>query len=94
LLKNLLNSEVKSQNRNAYALKEKILFGTDFFMLQKDYRERRFGIDIRGYLSDEEYWLIAEENPKRFLKNVLNSNQQGIGTSVQQTSISGFPPHV
>ncbi|MFY0644243.1 MAG: amidohydrolase family protein [Bacteroidia bacterium] len=48
-------------------IQNKILFGSDFFMLQKDYGERRFGMDVRGYISDDEYWLIAESNPKRFL---------------------------
>jgi len=49
-----------------------ILFGSDFYMLQKDYRERRFGIEMRGYLSDEFYWQIACENPRRFLQNDIN----------------------
>ncbi len=66
LLKNLVNSH--SRRPNTYPIKEKVLFGTDFYMLQKDYRERRFGIELRGYLTDEEYWLIAERNPKRFLQ--------------------------
>jgi predicted TIM-barrel fold metal-dependent hydrolase len=70
LLKNLVNSEYK--NSAFYSPKEKVLFGTDFYMLQKDYRERRFGIDLRGYLSDEEYWQIAEDNPRRFLANQLD----------------------
>ncbi len=71
LLKNLVNSH--SSGANIFPVKEKILFGTDFYMLQKDYRERRFGIDLRGYLSDEEYWLIAETNPKRFLANSIGT---------------------
>jgi uncharacterized protein len=66
LLKNLLNSEY--QRTDICSPKDKVLFGTDFYMLQKDYKERRFGIDLRGYLSDEEYWQIAEVNPKRFLE--------------------------
>ncbi len=49
-----------------------ILFGSDFFMLQKDYRERRFGFDMRGYLSDDFYWQIAYHNPRRFLYNKLH----------------------
>lgn len=63
LLKNLLNSH----DPNLTPVKERVLFGTDFYMLQKDYRERRFSLDVRGYLNDEEYWLIAERNPRRFL---------------------------
>ncbi|MDX1665946.1 MAG: amidohydrolase family protein [Saprospiraceae bacterium] len=64
VLKNL----VKSTN-----VKNRILFGSDFYMLQKDYRERRFGIDVRGYLDDEDYWLIAEDNPRRFLTNTIRN---------------------
>lgn len=45
-----------------------VLFGSDFYMLQKDYRERRFGLDVRGYLTDDDYWQLAEINAKRFLK--------------------------
>lgn len=48
-------------------LKERVLFGSDFYMLQKDYSERRFGMDVRGYIDDEDFWLMAETNPKRFL---------------------------
>ncbi|KAA3641398.1 MAG: hypothetical protein DWQ02_00645 [Bacteroidetes bacterium] len=65
LLKNVINSEYK--DKNIYSPKNKVLFGTDFYMLQKDYKERRFGIDLRGYLTEDEYWQIAEVNPKRFL---------------------------
>ncbi len=49
--------------------KDRVLFGSDFYMLQKDYSERRFGLDVRGYIDDEAFWLIAETNPKRFLFN-------------------------
>lgn len=59
LLRNLLKTP-QTQNR--------ILFGSDFYMLQKDYFERRFGLDVRGYLNDDEFWLIAEKNPKTFLQ--------------------------
>lgn len=71
LLKNLINSEYKDDR--IYSPKHKILFGTDFYMLQKDYKERRFGIDLRGYLTDEEYWQIAEINPRRFLRTKFDS---------------------
>ena len=60
LLKNLLKNDTTRNH---------ILFGSDFYMLQKDYRERRFGLDVRGYLDDEDYWRIAEINPRRFLSS-------------------------
>lgn len=69
LLKNLINSVYKDPK--IYSLREKILFGTDFYMLQKDYKERRFGMDLRGYLTEEEYWQITNINPRNFLKNEL-----------------------
>ncbi len=69
LLKNLINSEY--DDPKIYSPKDKVLFGTDFYMLQKDYRERRFGIDLRGYLSEAEYWQICDTNPRRFLNNKL-----------------------
>lgn len=69
LLRNLLRTP---QTKN------KVLFGSDFYMLQKDYSERRFGIDVRGYLEDEEFWLIAEKNPKKFLKTNLKPKRNDI----------------
>ena len=63
VLKNLLHTPV---------IQDRVLFGSDFYMLQKDYRERRFGLDVRGYLDDEQYWLIAETNPVRFLTSRLH----------------------
>ena len=62
----LLRNVLKTPNT-----KEKVLFGSDFYMLQKDYSERRFGIDVRGYLDDQDFWLISETNPKRFLSKTI-----------------------
>lgn len=62
LLKNITNSILT---------KNKVLFGSDFYMLQKDYKERRFGLDVRGYLTDDEYWRIAETNPRKFLSTAF-----------------------
>lgn len=58
LLKHLLNTPV---------VQDKVLFGSDFYMLQKDYRERRFGIEMRGYIGEEGFHRIASTNAKRFL---------------------------
>lgn len=65
VLKNLVN-DTRTQKY--------VLFGSDFYMLQKDYRERRFGLDVRGYLDDMDYWRIAEVNPRRFLSNKLRND--------------------
>jgi len=75
LLKNVILSNYSRSKKGhpPFSLTEKVLFGTDFYMMQKDYNERRFGIDVRGYLSDELYWQIAETNPKKFLKNKFSN---------------------
>lgn len=53
----LQNDEVKNQ----------ILFGSDFYMLEKNVTERRFSIDVRGYLDKSDYELISNINPEKFL---------------------------
>ncbi len=58
ILKNLLQS---SDSKNY------VLFGSDFYMMQKDYRERRFSMDVRGYLDDNDYWQLVDTNARRFL---------------------------
>ena len=63
MLKNLMHTP---------QVKDRVLFGSDFYMLQKDYRERRFGLDVRGYLDDDDYWQIAETNPVDFLTSYFH----------------------
>jgi predicted TIM-barrel fold metal-dependent hydrolase len=48
-------------------IKEQILFGSDYYMVEYKATERRFGIDLRGYLGEDYFRLIAYDNPKRFL---------------------------
>lgn len=60
ILKNLLQSNDS---------KNYVLFGSDFYMMQKDYRERRFSMDVRGYLDDKDYWQLVETNAKYFLSS-------------------------
>lgn len=50
-------------------LSEKILFGSDYYMLYFNKREKRFGLDIRGALGEEHFFQIANKNPKKFLNN-------------------------
>ncbi|MBS2097451.1 amidohydrolase family protein [Carboxylicivirga linearis] len=47
-------------------LKEKILFGSDYYMVQTETTERNFSIDLRGYLGEKHYKQMAEINPKAF----------------------------
>ena len=46
---------------------EKILFGSDFYMVQQDVTEREFSVRIRSLLSEEEYRRISQANPRKYL---------------------------
>ena len=48
-------------------LSKKILFGSDYYMVEVESNERRFGLDLRAYLGEENFNKIAIENPKAFL---------------------------
>lgn len=49
------------------ALRNKILFGTDYYMVEQELSEKEFSINLRASLGEQEYKQIAEINPKRFL---------------------------
>lgn len=49
------------------AYKNKILFGSDFYMIEQESSEREFSINIRANLGEEDYKLIAVQNPNLFL---------------------------
>lgn len=48
-------------------ISEKILFGTDFYVVSKAGSEREMSIKLRGYLGDHLFKKIAGENPRKFL---------------------------
>ncbi len=48
-------------------VKNKILYGTDFYMTEIHATDRRFGIDIRSYLGEDDFKLIAVDTPMKFL---------------------------
>lgn len=48
-------------------LSKKILFGSDYYMVEVESNERRFGLELRAYLGEENFNKIAVENPKAFL---------------------------
>ncbi len=48
-------------------LSEKILFGSDYYMVEVESDERRFGLDLRAFLGEENFNKIAVDNPQRFL---------------------------
>ncbi len=59
LLKVLLDNNPKVADR--------VLFGTDYFVVAQQGTERQLSLKLRGYLGEENYRKIAEENPRRFL---------------------------
>jgi len=48
-------------------INRKILFGSDYYMVQTKTDERRFGIDLRAFLGNDYFKMISEKNPRRFL---------------------------
>jgi predicted TIM-barrel fold metal-dependent hydrolase len=50
-------------------LKNKVLFGSDFYMTEIEESEREFCINLRASLGESDFKLIAEENPSIFLFN-------------------------
>lgn len=59
LLKVILQTDIK--------LKERILFGTDFYVVAKAGAERELSINLRGYLGEDLFWRIADANPRKYL---------------------------
>lgn len=47
-------------------LRDRILFGSDYYMVETECNERRFGLDLRAYLGEEYFNAIAVINPKGF----------------------------
>lgn len=46
----------------------KVLFGSDFFMVESEkYSEKRFSTDLRYALGEKLFWKIANENPAKYL---------------------------
>jgi len=51
-------------------LNKKVLFGSDYYMVATESDERRFGIEFRAFIGEENFKKIAYENPRRFLRIV------------------------
>lgn len=45
----------------------KILFGSDFYMVEREVAERQFFLKLRAYLGEDDYPMIAHINPMVFL---------------------------
>ena len=52
-------------------IKNRVLFGSDYYMVQTRSTERRFAMDLRAYLGEEYFQAIAKTNPERFLENII-----------------------
>lgn len=50
-------------------IRRKVLFGSDYYMVETKANERVFGLDLRAFLGEEMFRDIAEVNPERFLLN-------------------------
>ena len=48
-------------------LRARVLFGSDFYVLQTEISERAFAISLRAFLGEVLFDQIARENPKKFL---------------------------
>jgi uncharacterized protein len=48
-------------------LRDQVLFGSDYYMVEYEATERRFGIDLRGYLGEMDFKTVAWDNPLKFL---------------------------
>jgi len=49
------------------AIREKVLFGSDYYMVEVKTTEKKFGFDLRAFLGEEFFKIIAHDNPIRFL---------------------------
>ena len=53
---------------NMPELRQRILYGSDIYMVQLKETEREFSINLRGYLGEEDFKQIAVTNPQKFLE--------------------------
>ena len=56
-------------------IREKVLFGSDYYMVETETNEKRFSLDLRAFIGEENFDAIARRNPERFL-NIKNSPNQ------------------
>ena len=48
-------------------INSKILFGSDYYMVETESDERRFGLDLRAFLGEQNFRKIAHSNSETFL---------------------------
>jgi uncharacterized protein len=45
----------------------KVLFGSDYYLVETKSTEQRFGLDLTVFIGKENFAAIAKYNPRRFL---------------------------
>lgn len=51
-------------------LKKRILFGSDFYMVEQQTNERQFVTNVQGFIGEENFRRIANLNPRSFLQRI------------------------
>jgi len=64
ILKVLLEDSMANPGHKLF---RRVLFGTDYFLVSMECRERLFSVDLRAYLGVECFRQIAQKNPMVFL---------------------------
>jgi hypothetical protein len=59
------------QTLQNHELKKKVLYGTDFYVVRNHKSDKNMLADMMGGLEEDEFDLIARENPVRFLRTSL-----------------------
>lgn len=57
-----------------HKLAHKVLFGSDYYMVYFNKREKNYSLDVRGAIGEELFKEIAYTNPKKFLKTNFDTN--------------------
>jgi predicted TIM-barrel fold metal-dependent hydrolase len=52
------------------AINKKILFGSDYYMVEQQLTEKEFSVNLRASIGEEKYRLIAEKNPIPFMSMI------------------------
>jgi predicted TIM-barrel fold metal-dependent hydrolase len=52
---------------NDLKIRDQILFGSDYYMVKTKVEERRFGVDLRAFIGEDNFKTIAKTNPQAFL---------------------------
>ena len=57
------------------ALQNKVLFGSDYYMVETETTERQFSLDLRAFLGEENFERIASINPGHFFEVVPDKQE-------------------